>query len=410
MIYADINTHTDDDELDSELSFNFPSSSPLSPHHPVNPVAETILHDSVLASWVAHDYIVGGSQRSLPPVPNNSMLELTYDEIPNEAVSRPSTRSTLRSSFNDSLHLTQIPSTSALMTHNHNRDVSGGTALTVPISEVGDDGVVDWEKNEDPSTMEWVTGLIETDLGQDVHRNGGDSPSRFSHQSAMVGPLFGGHGNKVGGEESDFEEVEPSCFLDKTERHRQNEYYYPGSEQLDDSSGTMTATTTKKIRDVEKYCPNFTTEFAQQIKDCSKLLDDLADPDETARVMSFLKNKPGLHAINTNPRDALLASYSEDSENSHLRRADQLDFWHNESYGDLSVWEGTMFDRAYRGSVFCLGLFPNGAADRDDPDRAARRRGYEDDVLDELLGECRDAARKWRHRETRMPAILEDAV
>lgn len=213
-------------------------------------------------------------RESLPPIVADSTPEDTRDDGHMEAVPRQTTRSTSASGAQD-----------------HPRDASGATALTVATGGCGDDEAEDGKSGEYTPTIGEVTALMGTNMRHDAERNEGESPSRFSHKSAEVKPLLGGYENGTG---DDNDVVE-----DKTEVHHQGGNYNPEGEQPDVVSGTMTAMTTGSTKDVKRFCPEFTAEFAQQIKDCRKLVDGLVDPEETARVLKVLENKPNFHADTT---------------------------------------------------------------------------------------------------------------
>lgn len=309
--YADIVFDLSKDDQDFEFDFGIPVwySAYLSQHEDLDTVNWEILqHDSDTRSAIASLY---------EPLPPLSIIS----EDDREEFSRPTTSSTDRKDSGEFLRHLQTGSSvgSAL----HSRNVSDISEITLPFSEDGYDiDLLNAPPGKEPSMLDTMPEL------DFVHSNTSSHLDVATSHDIETTCQELDYAGDVSDEMTwlqappylDFEwyevnDIHESISLDMeqqvpTERvHNGNESYFDHEPQknlflhveqqaAEEDARSFISTCPEDTEITTKSYGKFDAAFTQQVKDYSKLLDDLADPDATTQALELVSTRLSLYLNN----------------------------------------------------------------------------------------------------------------
>lgn len=294
-IYADTIVDLRDSEEISD--FNFEPSAWISP----SPRQIEAPH----SSWGGLDCPVDRApcdSHALARFYNLSPPTYTIVDNAEEDLSRTTTHSTERKASGEFLRCLQTGSSAASRLLSHN--TTSASVITLPLSEDGDN----LTKTPARKTHSIVEEMPESEAGR----------SEVCHNSVnMVSLLGDGMSDFESRDANGLQEIILVSAEEQMETRRSNgdsEIYVdrespkdllPRVEQPangDDESYTITTPDDPEV--VTRRYGKFDLAFTQQVKDYSKLLDDLADPEATARALELVSSRLSVYLNNNNSSSA----------------------------------------------------------------------------------------------------------
>lgn len=316
--YADIVFDLSKDDKDFEFDFGIPAwySTYLSQHE-----------DSDTANWeiLQHDFDTRSAVASLyEPLPPLSIIS----EADREAFSRPSTSSTNRKDSGEFLrHLQTGSSVGSIL---HSRNVSDISEITLPFSEHGYDiDLLNAPPEKEPSMLETMPELdfvhsntsshldVATTHGMVTTFQGLDHPGDMSEEWLQAPPYLDFEWYEVN-------DIHESISLDMEKQmatlpnHDVDESYFNHEPQkplflhveqqsAEEDTRSFISTCPEDTEITTKSYGKFDAAFTQQVKDYSKLLDDLADPDATAQALELVSTRLSMYLNNNSSASVALS-------------------------------------------------------------------------------------------------------
>lgn len=277
------------------------------------------------------------------PIRDRSPIASLYEPLPplspisetvTEDSSRPNTGSTNRKDSGEFLR--RLQTGSSVRSRLHSRNVSDASAITLPLSEDCYD-TREAPAGENPSMLDRTT---EYGAGHSVHRSqSNDATSHFSHSVDEIDQDLVSHGD--GSEETMWLQAPPylefewyevndsyeSMPFDTEDQMETSRRYDADEVDIDhgsqkgqflhveqpageDDRSFISAYPEDHEASTRSY-GKFDAAFTQQVKDYSKLLDDLADPDATAQALELVSSRLSMYLNNNSSADIAFGRCAE---------------------------------------------------------------------------------------------------